>query len=426
MELTKTKYKQTEVGLIPEDWEIKKVDDLCNVMGRVGWKGYTKKDLVAIGPYAIGAKHIDKNNKLNLSDPTCLSREKYLESPEIFVFEGDLLIVQRGTIGKLVLINENIGDATINPSMLIIRSRNNISDFMYHYLLSRSGQNQILCDTSSTGVPMITQKQVKSFQIPLPPTHTEQKAIASALSDVDALISSLEKLITKKKVIKQGAMQELLTPPHKGGKRLAGFSGEWEEKGLGKIGQSYGGLTGKSKKDFDNGTHPYITFLNVMNNTVIDPMIFEYVHIRLGEQQNKARKGDLFFNTSSETPEQVGMCSLLNTEIESLYLNSFCFGFRLKEDCGVDGLFLSYLMNSSIGRNLFLSLAQGATRYNLSKHNFNKLEITVPKPEEQKAIAQILSDMDGELEALETKKEKYQQIKQGMMQELLTGKTRLV
>jgi len=258
------------------------------------------------------------------------------------------------------------------------------------------------------------------------PPLTEQKAIATALSDVDDLIANLDKLITKKKAIKQGTMQQLLTPPHKGGKSLAGFTGDWVEKSIGKIGTTYGGLSGKSKNDFENGNHPYITFLNVMNNTVINTSIFEYVKIGNGEQQNQARKGDLFFNTSSETPEEVGMCAFLNLDIRNLYLNSFCFGFRLKEDCEVDGLFFSYLINSSIGRKLFLSLAQGATRYNLSKSNFNKLFIDVPTIDEQKAVVHILSDLDKEIEQLETKKGKYQDIKQGMMQELLTGKTRLV
>jgi len=422
----RTGFKQTEVGWIPEDWRLKSISETCNVMGRVGWKGYTKKDLIDFGPYAIGAKHIDKNNKLDLSDPTCLSWEKYRESPEIYVYEGDLLIVQRGTIGKLVLIDSKIGEATINPSMLIIRSKLGNASYLYYYLLSEQGQNQILSDTTSTGVPMITQKQVKSFLIPSPSNVAEVRAITTALSDVDAMIASLDKLIAKKKAIKQGAMQQLLTPPHKGGKRLPGFTGEWVEKVIGAIGQTYGGLSGKSKKDFEDGDFPFITFLNVMNNVEIDTSSFEYVKIKQGEKQNRAIKGDLFFNTSSETPEEVGMCAVLNKDIENLYLNSFCFGYRLSENSEVDSLFFSYLINSAVGRELFLSLAQGATRYNLSKSNFNKLRIIIPGYMEQKAIAQILTDMDVEIERLETKKQKYQTIKLGMMQELLTGKTRLV
>src|SRR5665811_125228 len=130
-------------------------------------------------------------------------------------------------------------------------------------------------------------------------------------------------------------------------------------------------------------------------------------------------------STSSETPEEVGMCSVLMDDIENLYLNSFCFGYRLFDNAQTDGLFISYLINSSSGRKLLASLAQGATRYNLSKSNFNKVEVVIPQYKEQKAIALILSDMDYEIENLETKLQKTQNLKKGMMQELLTGKTRL-
>ena len=238
---------------------------------------------------------------------------------------------------------------------------------------------------------------------------------------MDSLISSLEKLIAKKKAVKQGAMQELLT----GKKRLLGFTGEWEKHTVGKMGEFYSGLIGKSKTDFDCGYAHYITFLNVLLNVKIDTSILAYVDVKENESQNAVKKGDLFFNTSSETPEEVGMCAVLDEELDNTYLNSFCFGFRLNDDTH-NPLFLSYYLNSAIGRKIMSVLAQGATRYNLSKNNFAETIIKLPKREEQTAIASILSDMDNEIEALEQKLEKTHQIKQGMMQQLLTGKIRLV
>jgi type I restriction enzyme S subunit len=263
-------------------------------------------------------------------------------------------------------------------------------------------------------------KQLSAISIPVPPLE-EQKRIAEALSDVDGMISSLEKLIAKKKAVKQGAMQELLT----GKQRLPGFVGEWEDYTIGKMGEFYSGLSGKSKKDFDCGEAYYITFLNVLSNVKIDTSILASVDVRENESQNSVRKGDLFFNTSSETPEEVGMCAVLDKELENTYLNSFCFGFRLFDDTH-DPLFLSYYLNSAIGRKIMSVLAQGATRYNLSKNNFAETVIKLPVKEEQTAIASILSDMDNEIEALEQKLTKARQIKQGMMQQLLTGKIRLV
>lgn len=222
--------------------------------------------------------------------------------------------------------------------------------------------------------------------------------------------------------MKQGAMQQLLS----GKVRLKGFTESWIEKTIGDIGYTYSGITGKCKADFGHGNSHYISFLNVLNNPYINTDILEPVDIDpISENQNEVRKGDLFFNTSSETPEDVGTCSTLLTDLENVYLNSFCFGYRL-EDEEMSGLFLSYYFRSAIGRKEMTMLAQGATRYNLSKENFNKIVVTVPPTKkEQDRIAGILTAMDNEITALEVERDKYKNIKQGMMQKLLTGQIRL-
>lgn len=259
------------------------------------------------------------------------------------------------------------------------------------------------------------------IQVPLPPLH-EQSAIATALSDVDALLATLDQVIAKKRDLKQAAMQQLLT----GKTRLPGFCGEWQEKTLGELGATYGGLTGKTKSDFGVGAAKYITFMNVMTNAVIDCAAFEQVTVSASETQNRVLRGDLLFNGSSETPEEVAFCSLMAEEVPDLYLNSFCFGFRLFDDQQVDGLFLTYYIRANPGREMMKSLAQGSTRYNLSKTALREASILLPLKDEQVAIAEVLSGMDVELIALEARRNKTRNIKQAMMQELLTGKTRLV
>ena len=199
---------------------------------------------------------------------------------------------------------------------------------------------------------------------------------------------------------------------------------DWSVKQIGKIGYTYSGLTGKGKNDFGKGNSRYITFLNVLNNPVLRTDIFERVSVSEGEHQNLALKGDLFFNTSSETPEEVGICALLDEDVPNLYLNSFCFGYRLT-DPEVDGLFLSYFFRSKAGRDIMTMLAQGATRYNLSTESFNKSLIAFPPFEEQKKIAEALSGVDDMIGALDEAISKKRQIKEGLMQQLLTGKTRL-
>ena len=275
--------------------------------------------------------------------------------------------------------------------------------------------------SARSGIPKINRNELAEYRVSLPPLH-EQTNIAEALRDTDALIESLEQLLTKKRQIKKGAMQELLT----GKKRLSGFSEEWGAKRLGEFGSTFGGLTGKNKNDFGRGTSRYITFMNIMANVVIDCGIFELVDVHSTESQNQAAKGDVFFNGSSETPEEVGMCAILTQDVQCVYLNSFCFGFRFHDTAAVDGLYIALYFRSQEGRKLLKSLAQGATRYNLSKTALLSVTFPCPPQPEQAAIATVLSDMDAEITALEAKLSKTHLIKQGMMQELLTGRIRLL
>jgi type I restriction enzyme S subunit len=166
--------------------------------------------------------------------------------------------------------------------------------------------------------------------------------------------------------------------------------------------------------------------MNIMTNVVIDCGIFEFVDVSPTENQNRVSRGDLFFNGSSETPEEVGMCAVLMNEVHDVFLNSFCFGFRFFDAASASGLYLAYYFRSREGRELLKSLAQGATRYNLSKTALLKVEFHLPSLPEQIAIAEVLSDIDAELFSLEAKLTKARQIKQGMMQELLTGRIRLI
>jgi len=263
---------------------------------------------------------------------------------------------------------------------------------------------------------------MEKYPIAVPISESEKHAIAEALSDIDALLAGLDRLIAKKRDLKQAVMQQLLT----GQTRLPGFQSEWEVRRLGELGATYAGLTGKSKADFGTGTATYVTFMNVMTNTVIDHTSFESVCVSSSENQNRVERGDLLFNGSSETPEEVGLCSLVTGEVSNLYLNSFCFGFRLREGAEADGLFLTYYIRSAGGREIMKSLAQGSTRYNLSKKALLAAEVRMPVPSEQVAITDVLSDMGAELTALEARRDKTRALKQAMMQELLTGKTRLV
>jgi type I restriction enzyme S subunit len=414
MEL-KRGYKQTELGVIPEDWDIKLLDEISKITRLAGyeystmWEESLFGEIIALRGFNIGKNRIIDKDFVRISNDLSwkLKRSR--------LFKGDVIYPCVGSIGNAVVIEEN-DKYHIQQNIAKITPNNSfvLSLFLSHYLMSFYGLNEINKFNGSSSQPNILVGSLRKYSIILPP-KSEQTAIAQALSDADAYITSLEKLIEKKKAVKQGAMQELLKP--KDG---------WHWVKLGDIGKTFGGLSGKSKDDFKDGEYPYIPFMNIMTNPIIDTEFFDFVNLGIGESQNRAQKGDLFFNGSSETPEEVGMCSILLDEIPNLYLNSFCFGFRLKKELNINGLYLTYFFRSKEGRDLFSAYAQGATRYNLSKSNFNKIEVPIPEPNEQNFIAHTLRNIDSEIELLKEKLKKANYIKQGMMQNLLTGKIRLI
>lgn len=240
----------------------------------------------------------------------------------------------------------------------------------------------------------------------------EQERVATFFTSLDAQISASTSRLASLKQMKAASLQAMF--PQEGETvpevRFKGFEGEWNKAVVGKIGYTYSGLSGKSKDDFGTGNAQFITFMNVLNNAQIDTSILDFVEVRISEHQNEVRKGDLFFNTSSETPEEVGMCAVLKEDVNNVYLNSFCFGFRLTDD-SVYPSYIAYLMRSNIGRHIMSILAQGATRYNLSKNNFCQTEIPMPCKKEQQSIASFFTSLDRQIALHAKRLEKLKQIK---------------
>lgn len=413
--MANTKEKQgyrftEEFGYIPEDWEVAKIKDKTDIKtggtpntsvseywnGNIKWMSSGELNNKRIYDVAGRITAIGLNN----SSATMIPKNSILIG---LAGQGKT----RGTAAiNYVELSTNQSIAAILPSEYFS------SEFLYQCIDRRYEELREL-SSGGGGRGGLNKILLINLTILLPPLP-EQEKIAEVLSDIDKLIESTQKLIDKKKDLKTATMQKLLTPKE-----------NWENKLLGDLGVTYNGLSGKTKEDFETGNAYYITFLNIMNNISVNTNTFEKVNIELTESQCLCKKNDIFFNTSSETPEEVGMCSVLMDDIENLYLNSFCFGFRFKKNNEIDSLFLVYLFRSKLGRELMMRLAQGSTRYNLSKDNFIQSTIKLPKYEEQKKVAYLLYDMDSEIEALEKELNKYKDLKAGMMQELLTGKIRL-
>jgi type I restriction enzyme, S subunit len=406
----------TEIGLYPNDWT---VDELGNIVSYVQLGGNypnteVNGEFILIKMGNLNRGYINLKKKYFIKQGIVPSEIDRLK-------RDDILFNTRNTlelVGKVAIWKNEADVAYFNSNIMRINFKEekiSSNDFMNFILNTPKSIYQLRgIATGTTSVAAIYPKDLYKIKIPFP-KKSEQTAIATALNDTDALINQLKQLLTKKQNIKTGVLQKLLKPKE-----------SWTWTTVEKLGKPYGGLSGKSKFDFKDGNCPYIPFMNVMSNPIIDTTYFDYVKINSTESQHKAQKGDLFFNGSSETPEEVGMCSVLLEDVPNLYLNSFCFGFRLFKEEKTEGLYLAYFFRSSYGRKIFFILSQGATRHNLSKSNFMKIELQIPKPEEQTRIAGILQDIDNEIFELEKKIEKYKMMKQGMMQSLLTGKVRLV
>lgn len=411
-------YQQTEVGVTPENWIITEIGAIASVTSG----GTPNRQIPEYWGGSIPWVTTSEINSKEIFESSEFITDIGLENSAAKIFPAGTLLMaiygQGKTRGKVAFLGI---DAATNQACVGIHLYKNIDRyFVFHSLEMKYEEIRGLSNSGSQ--ENLSGEIVKSIKLAIPTCKKEQKSIAEALSDADALIESLEQLIVKKRQIKQGAMQELLT----GQRRLPGFSGEWELKKLKDFGSTYGGLTGKTKSDFGEGSSHYITFMNVMSNIIIDDEIFELVNVSENESQNNVMMGDLLFNGSSETPEELGFCSVVNKQVKNVYLNSFCFGFRFKEVNKSCGLYFAYFFRSKEGRELLKSLAQGATRYNLSKTSLLNLSFRIPSLDEQIAIADVLSELDAEVSMIQSRLSKARQIKQAMMQELLTGRIRLI
>lgn len=205
--------------------------------------------------------------------------------------------------------------------------------------------------------------------------------------------------------------------------RFSNFYNEWQEKKLGDIGKTYTGLSGKTKNDFGFGDSHFITYMNVFKNNIAKFEMTEKVKISNNEKQNKVNYGDIFFTTSSEVPQEVGMTSIWLFKTNNVYLNSFCFGFRITIN-NVLPIFLARYLRSENIRKKITILAQGSTRFNLSKKEVMKLSINFPEINEQQKIGDFFSKLDRQIELEERKLELLEQQKKGYMQKIFSQKFR--
>ena len=441
-------YKLTEVGVIPEDWEVVLINDLNpsnspaikagpfgssltkDIYVSKGYKVYGQEQVIK-GDHKFGDYFIDEN--------------KYRQLRSCEVIEDDILLSLVGTVGRLLVIPSGAKRGVINPRLLRFRfDKGRVNSVFFKYLFeSDSIQNNLSGSAQGGTMAVLNAGILKNLLISLP-NISEQKLIATALSDVDELLASLEELIAKKQAIKTATMQQLLS----GRTRLPQFA--LREDGWPK-GYKPSEL-GEIPEDWEVKSYEEIfTYLSTSTNSRADlSSIGDYGYVHYGDIHTKwnnkldlnqvelpqvskelvssafIEDGDVIMADASEDYEGVGKSvEVSNIGDRKAVAGLHTFLLRDREKKLSDG-FRGYLHTIPIVKASLDKMATGLKVYGISKRNLALILIPIPSKQEQTAIATILSDMDAELEALEKQLNKTQQIKQGMMQQLLTGKIRLV
>jgi type I restriction enzyme S subunit len=412
-------YKQTEVGVIPEDWDEATLGD--------------KTTKVGSGITPTGGERVYKQEgrpflrSQNVGWGTLLLQDiAFIDDATHEVFKGteieadDLLLTITGaSIGRSAVADVRIARGNVNQHVCIIRTDQEKLQprFLNYFLLSETGQRQIDSFQAGGNRQGLNFGQIRSFRIPAPPL-AEQRAIVDALGDVDALLDRLAQLIAKKRHLKRAVMQQILT----GHTRLPGFRGEWKARLLKEIGTFSKGKGIRKDEVVAEGL-PCIRYGEIYthhNDYIRD--FLSFIPVDAAKRSRRLRPGDLLFAGSGETAEEIGKCVAFLGDVEA-YAGS---DIVILTPSGHNSMYLGYLMNHpSIARQK-ARLGQGDAVVHISARNLAQVSVRLPDEPEQTAIATVLSDLDAELAALELRLAKTRALKQGMMQELLTGRTRLV
>lgn len=406
------RYKQTEVGLIPSDWDVKSLKQVCKLINGRGFKPFEWR---SSGLPIIRIQNLNGSNEFNYFDG---QYDRKLEVPSgqlLFAWSGS-----RGTsfgphiwTGPLGLLNYHTWKVQIDPAVVT-------QQFLHHKLRQLTSEIEGWAHGAAALVH-VQKWEMEGFPLAVPPSKREQDAIAEALSDADALIESLEQLIAKKRAIKQGAMQELLT----GKRRLPGFKGPWSEVTLGELMAFKNGLN-KAKEFFGHGT-PIVNYMDAFRSAALKAeTVLGRVSLTSAEIQNfDVRRGDILFTRTSETQEEIGMASVVMDDPRNTTFSGFLLRGRPLND-RLQSPFAAYWLRSIRVREQIISKASYTTRALTNGRILSAVSAELPDREEQLAISHILSDMDAEVNALEVRLSKARAVKQGMMQQLLTGRVRLI
>ena len=428
-------YKQTEIGVIPEDWDVNSFSHLFDVTG--GFSA-SRDQLSSEGYCYLHYGDIHKSLKTFIDVRAEYSNLPKLNislkriSPGSLLLDGDVVFVDAsedddGASRHIVIINKDGIPYISGLHTIVAKNKTDILERKYlrYCFQTRSIKQQFLFYAVGTKVTGISKTNIAKLLLPIP-SICEQKAIAATLSDMDSLLAVLDSLIAKKRLIKQGTMQELLTKK----RRLSGFMTEWSEIELGKIGRCYRGVSYNPNIDLapnDTGSTIRLLRSNNVQSACIVYTDMQYVNSDRVSFNQHLQQNDVLICMANGSRDLVGKAGQFAADDGFEYTFGAFMGCFRPNDQLADPNYLFYLFQSEMYRTYINIILAGSSINNLTPNNLEAFVVQVPSTKnEQTAIANILRDMDVEIVALEQKREKTRLIKQGMMQELLTGRIRLI
>ncbi|HFD1813160.1 TPA: restriction endonuclease subunit S [Enterococcus faecium] len=398
-----------------EDWEERKLGELAESF-EYGLNASAKK-FDGSNKYIRITDIDDISHKFNQSGVTSPDID-FASADNYKLKKGDILFARTGaSVGKTYMYRESDGLVYYAGFLIRARIKSKISsEFVFQTTFTDSYNRFIKITSQRSGQPGVNAEEYSNFKIMIP-NYEEQNAIGCFFKKIDDTITLHQRKLDLLKETKKGFLQKMF--PKNGAKvpeiRFPGFTEDWEERKLGGIGKTYTGLTGKSKEDFGHGDAKFVTYMNVFQNP--KATLEQLENVEIDPRQNEVKKGDVFFTTSSETPEEVGMSSVWTHDINNIYLNSFTFAYRPTIKFDLD--YLAFMLRSQSVRKKIIYLAQGISRYNISKTKM--MDISVPIPvnfEEQQKIGAFFKQLDDTIALHQRKLDLLKETKKGFLQKM--------
>ena len=411
-------------------WESKTLGTLINegkIVIQTGPFGtvLSAKEFVKYGIPVVAVREIREGYIQIFDETPCVSMETYNRLSKYNLATNDLVFARKGNVERSALIPLTKTKYFLGSDGICLRviTKNLLPQYLFYAIQSNTVRSFLIQNAYGTTMAGLNEKILSSIPLFLPVDIDEQSAIAETFSDIDRLISSLQKLIEKKKAIKQGAMQELLT----GKKRLSGFNEEWEELNFAESAKLKAriGWQGLTTSEYLQSGFAYLITGTDFHSGKIKWDTCHFVDEKRYKQDLniQIKKHDILLTKDGT----IGKVAYISDIQKPTTLNSGVFVIRPAKENSFDPNFVYHVLNSFIFDNFLAKLSAGSTINHLYQKDFVGFTFKAPSElVEQQAIAQVLSDIDSEIEKLEKKMAKYQQIKQGMMQELLIGRIRLV